>query len=328
MDQPMEGITVVEVKDKIDHMTYLPGMEQIDPTVRLQVTAARDGYDETIYTAKDVRAALDADVRTPEHFAALLSPAAEPFLEEMAQKARMEKRRYFGDNVYLFTPIYISNYCENYCIYCGFNCHNKIRRAKLDMAGIEAEMAAIAKTGLEEILILTGESRKMSDVQYIGEACKIARKYFKMVGIEVYPMNSDEYAYLHQCGVDYVTVFQETYHADRYEQLHLAGPHRRTFRREHHTGRSPSPYAEGLSLGLTRSGLFCPFHAGTLVGFYGKALLRCRPFFRSAGRIRRSRFPLRSEVHPDTSFLSSVSGHPFRAGRMPQAGLEKSPALQ
>ena len=228
MDQPMEGITVVEVKDKIDHMTYLPGMEQIDPTVRLQVTAARDGYDETIYTAKDVRAALDADVRTPEHFAALLSPAAEPFLEEMAKKARMEKRRYFGDNVYLFTPIYISNYCENYCIYCGFNCHNKIRRAKLDMPAIEREMAAIAATGLEEILILTGESRAKSDVAYIGEACKIARKYFKMVGIEVYPMNSDEYAYLHQCGVDYVTVFQETYNPDRYEQLHLAG-HKRIF---------------------------------------------------------------------------------------------------
>ena len=148
MDQPMEGITVVEVKDKIDHMTYLPGMEQIDPTVCQQVVAAREGYDETRYTAKDVRAALDADLRTPEHFAALLSPAAEPFLEEMAQKARMEKRRYFGDNVYLFTPIYISNYCENYCIYCGFNCHNKIRRAKLDLAGIVAEMAAIAKTGL------------------------------------------------------------------------------------------------------------------------------------------------------------------------------------
>ena len=228
MDQPMEGITVVEVKDKIDHMAYLPGMEQIDPTVRQQVTAARAGYDENAYTAQDVRAALDADVRTPEHFAALLSPAALPFLEEMAQKARMEKRRYFGDNVYLFTPIYISNYCENYCIYCGFNCHNKIRRAKLDLTGIEEEMTAIAQTGLEEILILTGESRKMSDVQYIGEACKIARKYFKMVGIEVYPMNSDEYAYLHQCGVDYVTVFQETYNPDKYETLHLAG-HKRIF---------------------------------------------------------------------------------------------------
>ncbi len=228
MDQPMEGIEVVEVKNKIDHMAYLPGMEQIDPAVRLAVTAAREGYDESAYTAKDVRAALDAQVRTPEHFAALLSPAADPFLEEMAQKARYDKRRFFGDNVYLFTPIYISNYCENYCIYCGFNCHNKIRRAKLDMPAIEREMAAIAATGLEEILILTGESRAKSDVAYIGEACKIARKYFKMVGIEVYPMNSDEYAYLHQCGVDYVTVFQETYNPDRYEQLHLAG-HKRIF---------------------------------------------------------------------------------------------------
>ena len=134
MDQPMDGVTVVEVKDKTDHLAYYPGMEQIDPSVRLQVAAARAGYDETRYTEKDVRAALDAELRTPEHFAALLSPAAEPFLEELAQKARLEKRRYFGDNVYLFTPIYISNYCENYCIYCGFNCHNKIRRAKLDLA--------------------------------------------------------------------------------------------------------------------------------------------------------------------------------------------------
>lgn len=224
----MEGVQVVEVKNKIDHMAYLPGMEQIDPTVREQVIAAMETYDPMAYTARDVRAALDADARTPRHFAALLSPAAEPFLEEMAAKARQEKRRFFGDNVYLFTPIYISNYCENYCIYCGFNCHNKIRRVKLDMPAIEREMAAIAKTGLEEILILTGESRAMSDVRYIGEACRIARRYFKMVGVEVYPMNSDEYAYLHACGVDYVTVFQETYHASRYEQLHLAG-HKRIF---------------------------------------------------------------------------------------------------
>lgn len=224
----MEGVEIVEVKNKIDHMAYLPGMEQIDPTVREQVIAAMEAYDPMAYTACDVRAALDADARTPRHFAALLSPTAEPFLEEMAAKARQEKRRFFGDNVYLFTPIYISNYCENYCIYCGFNCHNKIRRAKLDMPAIEREMAAIAKTGLEEILILTGESRAMSDVRYIGEACRIARRYFKMVGVEVYPMNSDEYAYLHACGVDYVTVFQETYHASRYEQLHLAG-HKRIF---------------------------------------------------------------------------------------------------
>ena len=76
-------------------------------------------------------------------------------------------------------------------------------------------MAEIAKSGLQEILILTGESRKMSDVEYIGEACKIARKYFKVIGLEVYPMNSEEYAYLHECGADYVTVFQETYNSDK-----------------------------------------------------------------------------------------------------------------
>ena len=84
-------------------------------------------------------------------------------------------------------------------------------------------MQAIAETGLEEILILTGESEKMSSVEYIGEACKIAKKYFRMVGLEIYPVNSDQYAYLHECGVDYVTVFQETYNSDKYETLHLAG---------------------------------------------------------------------------------------------------------
>ena len=128
----------------------------------------------------------------------------------------------------MFTPLYIANYCENYCIYCGFNCHNKIRRAKLNDEQIEEEMQAIAKTGLQEILILTGESKKMSDAEYIGRACQIARKYFKVIGLEVYPMNSDEYAYLHQCGADYVTVFQETYNSDKYETLHRAG-HKRIF---------------------------------------------------------------------------------------------------
>lgn len=226
--QPMEGIEVIEIKNKTNHMEYMPGMEQIDPSIRNQVISAMQAYNPDAYTAADVRAALDAAHRTPEHFAALLSPAADAYLDEMASRARSDKRRFFGDNVYLFTPIYISNYCENYCIYCGFNCHNQIRRAKLDTETIEREMAAIAKTGLEEILILTGESRAKSNVEYIGEACKIARKYFKMVGIEVYPMNSDEYSYLHTCGVDYVTVFQETYNSDRYEQLHLAG-HKRIF---------------------------------------------------------------------------------------------------
>ena len=185
-------------------------------------------YDYEKYTAKDVERALAHESRTPEDFAALLSPAALPYLEQMAQAAKAEKEKHFGNGVNMFTPIYIANYCENYCIYCGFNCHNKINRAKLNAQEIEKEMAAVAKTGLQEVLILTGESRKYSDVKYIGEACKIARKYFKVIGLEVYPMNSDEYAYLHECGADYVTVFQESYNSDKYETLHLAG-HKRIF---------------------------------------------------------------------------------------------------
>ena len=215
--------------EKISHMEYWPEMEVLEEsTVMDQVLEAMEAYDYNAYTAQDVIRALNKGNRGPEEFKALLSPAAEPFLEEMARLATLETRKHFGNSVYLFTPLYISNYCENYCIYCGFNCHNKIRRARLDEAQIEKELKAIAATGLEEILILTGESRAKSDVAYIGEACKLARKYFKMVGLEVYPMNSEDYAYLHQCGADYVTVFQETYNADKYETLHLAG-HKRVF---------------------------------------------------------------------------------------------------
>ena len=166
-----EEILEDQKKNRIDHMTYLPGMEDIGSEIMDQVIEAMEAYDYSKY---------------------------------------------------------IANYCENYCIYCGFNCHNKINRAQLNAEEIEKEMAAIAETGLQEILILTGESRNKSTVEYIGEACKIARKYFKVIGLEIYPVNSDEYAYLHECGADYVTVFQETYNSDKYETLHLAG-HKRIF---------------------------------------------------------------------------------------------------
>lgn len=218
----------MEERERSNHMAYMEGMEALDSDVLGQVIHAMEAYDPSQYTAAHVQRALDSDLRTVEDFQALLSPAAMPFLEEMARLAQMETRKHFGNSVYLFTPIYIANYCENYCVYCGFNCHNKIKRKQLSMEEIREEMQAIASTGLEEILILTGESRKRSDVSYIGEACKIAREYFKMVGLEVYPMNTDEYAYLHKCGADYVTVFQETYNSDKYETLHLAG-HKRIF---------------------------------------------------------------------------------------------------
>ncbi len=214
------------MKERIDHMTCLPGMEDIGSELMDQVLAAVDAFDYEAFTGEDVRRALQKATLKPEDFAALLSPAAMPYLEEMAQRAQLETRRHFGNSINLFTPLYIANYCENYCIYCGFNCHNKIHRARLNPEEIEREMQTIAATGLEEILLLTGESPKMSNVEYIGEACRIARKYFKVVGLEVYPMNTKDYRYLHDCGADFVTVFQETYNSDKYETLHLAGPKR------------------------------------------------------------------------------------------------------
>ncbi len=217
-----------EPSSRRNHMEYLPGMEAIESDVCDNVISHMKAYDYLKYTEADVKKALEHENCTIEDFKALLSPAAEPFLEQMAQRARVETSKHFGNTVYLFTPLYIANYCENYCVYCGFNCYNHIKRMKLSKEKIEKEMKVIADSGMEEILILTGESRGQSNVEYIGEACKLARKYFRMVGLEIYPVNTDEYKYLHECGADYVTVFQETYDTDKYEQLHLLG-HKRVW---------------------------------------------------------------------------------------------------
>lgn len=207
---------------------YLPGMEELESDVQELVITEMNSYDSSQYTAVDVRRALQKAHVGIEDFKALLSPAAASFLEEMAQKAHDLTSKHFGNTVYMFTPLYLANYCENYCLYCGFNCYNDIQRMQLSNEQMEHEMQIIAASGMEEILLLTGESRGKSSVEYIGEACKLARRYFKNVGLEIYPVNTDEYKYLHECGADYVTVFQETYDIDKYETLHLAG-HKRVW---------------------------------------------------------------------------------------------------
>ena len=211
-----------------DYMEYQEGMEILESSMLTQVQELRADFQPENFTEADVRRALSNSKRSLRDFGALLSPAASPLLEEIALAAQKERRKYFGNNVYFFTPLYLANYCENYCVYCGFNCYNKIQRGRLNKEQMELEMQAISATGMQEVLLLTGESRKMSDLEYIGEACKLARKYFKVVGLEIYPVNSDEYTYLHKCGADYVTVFQETYNSEKYGQLHLAG-HKRCF---------------------------------------------------------------------------------------------------
>ena len=135
-----EIISAKYITAETDHMAYQPGMDNIGSEIQDEVISRMNAYDADAYTAADVLRALHKDVLSPEDFAALLSPAALPFLEQMAQRAQMETRKHFGNSVQMFTPLYIANYCENYCIYCGFNCHNKIRRAKLDMDEIEQEL--------------------------------------------------------------------------------------------------------------------------------------------------------------------------------------------
>lgn len=209
-----------------NHLEYAAGMEAIDSELLVKVGSLRSGYDNRRYTRQDVMRALQQERLSVEDYGAVLSPAAATCLEEMAARATSETRKHFGNSVQLFTPLYIANYCENECVYCGFNCRNRIHRGKLSMAEIEEELKTIAATGLQEILLLTGESRQQSGVEYVGEAVKLAVRYFATVSIEIYPLNTDEYAYLHACGVDYVCVYQETYDPDRYEQVHVRGPKR------------------------------------------------------------------------------------------------------
>ncbi len=209
-----------------DVMDYLEGMEIISHNILNKVDSLYTSYDYNSYTQNDVKIALSKEVLDLNDFAALLSPAATDFLEEMASRAKMETFKHFGNAVSVYTPLYIANYCENYCVYCGFNCMNKINRAKLSEQEIESELQAIAKQGFKEILLLTGESRKKSSVEYIGKAVTIAKKYFATIGIEIYPLNSDEYAYLNSLGADYVSVYQETYNKEKYAEQHLFGAKR------------------------------------------------------------------------------------------------------
>jgi 2-iminoacetate synthase len=211
---------------KTDHMQYMDGMEAIESDLMEKVLTAMKEYDYDQYSSRDVETALNKAQLSIEDYAAILSPAAMPYLEDMARKATAETRKHFGNSVSLFTPLYIANYCENQCVYCGFSITNKINRATLSMQEAEDELKAIAATGLKEILFLTGESRLKSGVEYIGETIKLATKYFSTIGIEIYPLNTEEYAFLHSCGADFVSVYQETYNTDTYELVHLRGSKR------------------------------------------------------------------------------------------------------
>lgn len=145
------------------------------------------------------------------------------FIEDMAQRAREITIQYFGRAISIYAPLYLSNFCDNQCIYCGFNRKSGIKRKKLTLEEMHMEMENVSAPGIQNILLLTGGSRKMTPVDYIKTAVNAAKEYFPSISLEVYPLEVDEYRELFSAGVDGVTIYQETYNKKRYKTLHIAG---------------------------------------------------------------------------------------------------------
>lgn len=174
-------------------------------------------------TDTHVRQCLSKEKLTPMEFLTLLSPAAGDHLEAMAQKARNLTVQYFGHTIQLYIPLYISNYCNSECIYCGFNRRHNITRRRLTMEEIDIEARKIAQTGMRHVLVLTGEAPKRTPIDYLVEAVEILKRYFASISIEIFPMDTDEYVQLQKAGVDGLTIYQEVYDRDIYQKVHLAG---------------------------------------------------------------------------------------------------------
>ena len=201
-------------------MSFIDVMNRINYD---EISAAHETFD-----GNAVLRALGNDRLYERDFLALLSPAAEEHLEAMAQKAHRLTLQHFGKTIQLYTPIYLANHCSNACKYCGFGAQNRITRSKLSLEELEREAQLIAQTGLKHILILTGESRKESPVSYIEECVKLLRNYFPSVSIEIYPLTEVEYAQLIAAGVDGLTIYQEVYHPEVYDDLHPPDPRKTT----------------------------------------------------------------------------------------------------
>ena len=174
----------------------------------------------------DVERVLNRETLHPQDLAVLLSPAALSYLEPIAKKAQALTIRNFGRTMGLFTPLYLANFCSNQCVYCSFHAGNKIERCKLTVEQAIEEGKAISSTGLQHLLLLTGESRTQSGPAYMEECVHALRPMFASLGLEVYPLSTEEYRRLFEVGIDSVTLFQETYDEITYAEVHPAGPKR------------------------------------------------------------------------------------------------------
>jgi len=186
-----------------------------------------EGFDFQAFFASvqgsDIERILNKESLTSLDFLMLLSEKGADYLEPMAAKAQQLTVQYFGRTIQLFIPLYISNYCSNECTYCGFNLKNKIKRRKLTIAEIDAEAREIAKTGIQHLLLLTGEAKEVTPTSYLVEAVRCLKRHFASVSIEIFPMDEPDYRQLKEAGVDGLTLFQEVYDKKMYKSVHLAG---------------------------------------------------------------------------------------------------------
>jgi 2-iminoacetate synthase len=184
-----------------------------------------DEVTRSIYakTSKDVKDALSTNSTGLEGFMALVSPAADRYLEEMAVISHNITRRRFGNTIQLYVPIYLSNFCENSCVYCGFSAKNKIERKVLTIDELKLELEIIKSNPFQHLLIVTGESATKAGVEYLSKAIETARQLFNQVSVEVQPLNAKEYQALIESGLHGVYVYQETYCAHTYANYHPKG---------------------------------------------------------------------------------------------------------
>lgn len=173
---------------------------------------------------EDIIEILEKDKLDRYDFLALLSPVAKNHLEAMAKKAREIHLKNFGKSIVLFTPMYIANYCTNRCAYCSYNMDTDIKRHKMTYEEIAKESEKIRETELKNILILTGEDKKMSSVDYILGSIDTLKKSFESISIEIYPLSTKDYKRMVEKGIDGLSVYQETYDEKIYDKVHLSGP--------------------------------------------------------------------------------------------------------
>lgn len=255
---------------------YYPSMERIDTDIPKKIKSKLEEVKKMEITPAMVEASLEKERLDEEDLYILLSDPALDYLDSMGARAKRERFKYFGNNVCLFSPLYIANYCANSCRYCGFRKDSDIVRAQLDEKEIKMEMEALAKTGIEDVLILTGEHEKNSSIDYIARACEIAKGYFREIGLEIYPANVNDYKKLKNAGADFVTVFQETYNEDSYDYFHPFGHKRNIEYRMNTQERALLGGMRGVGFGAL-FGLADPIEDGFCLGYHASLIQKKYP---------------------------------------------------